>query len=194
MNKKGFVLLETIISITIVTLSLTVILSTYFLVVRKSDEKERYDKPGDKYLLYSIANIAKENKPSFNINDYDPFLRINKSDCSNKVLGIFNNDSAVSTNACNIVFSNLDVKTLYIVKDAYALLYNSELINNFDNGTIEYLKTIKKIKEYSSSGQYNGVPIVNGNNSMVDYEEGMNYLIGVFYRNEKYYFASIEIE
>ena len=43
MNKKGFVFLETIIILVLVTLSLTTMLSSYTLITSKSREKEFYD-------------------------------------------------------------------------------------------------------------------------------------------------------
>lgn len=58
MNKKGFVFLETIIILVIVTISLTTLLSSYTLITSKSREKEYYDRVSDKYLLYSLSNLG----------------------------------------------------------------------------------------------------------------------------------------
>ena len=58
MNKKGFVFLETIIILVLVTLSLTTMLSSYTLITSKSREKEFYDRVSDKYLLYTLSNLG----------------------------------------------------------------------------------------------------------------------------------------
>ena len=46
--KKGFVFIETIIVLMLVTMSLTMLISSYTLIKTKSLEKESYDKTSDK--------------------------------------------------------------------------------------------------------------------------------------------------
>ena len=58
MNKKGFVFLETIIILVLVTTALTTMLTSYTVITSKSREKEYYDRISDKYLLYSLSNLG----------------------------------------------------------------------------------------------------------------------------------------
>ena len=51
MDKKGFVLLESILVLVVVALSLSVLMSSFSLISRKTKEKEYYDRSSDKYLL-----------------------------------------------------------------------------------------------------------------------------------------------
>ena len=52
--KKGFVFIETIIVLMLVTMSLTMLISSYTLIKTKSLEKESYDKTSDKYLFLEL--------------------------------------------------------------------------------------------------------------------------------------------
>ena len=58
MNKKGFVFLETIIILVLVTMALTTMLTSYTVITTKSHEKEYHDRISDKYLLYTLSNLG----------------------------------------------------------------------------------------------------------------------------------------
>ena len=65
MRKKGFVFLETIIILMLVTVALTTMLASYTLVTTKSYEKQYYDRISDKYLLYSITTLGTTTKYNY---------------------------------------------------------------------------------------------------------------------------------
>ena len=67
MKKKGFVFVESIVVLMVVALSLTVLISSYSLVTRKTKEKEHYDKASDKYLLYAISKLGTDDKCNYSI-------------------------------------------------------------------------------------------------------------------------------
>ena len=74
------------------------------------------------------------------------------------------------------------------VSDIEKALKQSDAVSNFDNGTIEYMKSLRKC--------YDDV-YVDGNGFVKDdatvCTNPIQYMIGVFYRNGDYYFASIEL-
>ena len=71
MNKKGFVFVESIVVLVVVALSLAMMISSYSLVSRKTKEKEYYNRASDKYLLYSISNLATDDKCNYGTKNYD---------------------------------------------------------------------------------------------------------------------------
>lgn len=218
--KKGFVLLESIIVLMIVTLSLSVLLASYALVSRKTREKEYYDLASDKYLLYNISQLGTTNKNSYSKMSN---VSITTATCSefgkitDTTNSMYTTDQFVrsifgNSDKCGETLKSVGLKHLYVVNDISAALggvpsekpgtleyqYSTDkyvpIIETtpnkiYDNGTILYMKTLRKC--YANN-------VVDGN--VVDNAaigkcttQPVKYLIGVFYRNEKYYFASIEL-
>ena len=104
MKKNGFVFIESVTVILVVVLSLTLLISSYALVTRKSKENEYYDLPSDKYLLYVIGNLGQNNeeyqKKKDNIkidknNDININEENNKNDINygNHCIGDFNDNN-----------------------------------------------------------------------------------------------------
>lgn len=212
MKKRGFVLLESIIVLVVVTLSLTMLLSTYSLVSRKTKEKEYYEKASDKYLLYSFNNYGTDKNNNYSkivgsISNSRDVYTIKPEDCKGKAElkdKIFK-VSGVTENVCESVLKELNLKKVYLVKDVNAVLEYDNNKNNLENGTIEYMKTLEKcndedvyVKCTGASGEK-----CDGNGHKLDAENHKiqkttcssptRYMIGVFYRNSKYYYASIKL-
>lgn len=57
MKKDGFIFMESLTVLIVVLLATTMLLSSYSLFVRKSKEKETYNFPSDRYLLFNIARL-----------------------------------------------------------------------------------------------------------------------------------------
>ena len=168
MKKNGFVLVESVVVLVIVVLALTLFLSSYFLLTRKSESKDYYDLPNDKYLLYNVSNIWSLGNNGENAYTQSGSFVIDKNTCGNYI-------SKYSDNECQKVFSDTDL-------ERYAVIYN--LNSSFDTGRIkdisgmtsdiiEYLKTLKKL----------------------DGATDLSYVVGVFKRNvdgkDKKYYAAL---
>ncbi len=159
MQKKGFVFVESIAVLVVIVLALTLFLSSYNVLVRKSKSKDYYDLPKDKYLLYSIANLG-DNTQSFSSNA--TFLAT-KNNC-----GTYLNERMTN---CARVFNDYHLEQFLVVYDLKTTLESGSIkdVNGITSDIIEYLKTLKKS----------------------DGTNGINYIVGVFKRNEKKYYASL---
>ncbi len=235
--KKGFVLIETIIVLMLVTMSLTMLISSYTLIKTKSLEKESYDKTSDKYLLYAISTLGTTSQYNYSSIADIGYLSITPEDCGNlqnsiytlsgdaispktncnanrthvncKFFDIFNYDptkantsNTVITTAvksetvadkpnCQTVLSQLNVVHIYVIPDVAAALKSATATSIYDNGTINYLKTLRKCYD-SVYVEGEGEDKVVSDNPQTC-EDPVRYMVGVFQRYGKYYFASIEI-
>ena len=202
MKKNGFVFVESIVVLVVVALSLAMLISSYSLVTRKTKEKEYYDKASDKYLLYSLSNIGTDGLCNYNIDCSSTLTGVttstykNTSDritfradatdddgysCSKTKIGALIYD-------CEQVFKEMSLVHLYVVKDILNDLKPTSqsgvknAIDFFDNGTIEYMKSLKKCND------------LDFNKNSISCENPIIYLIGVFERsNGEYHYASISL-
>ena len=116
MKKNGFVFIESIVVLMIVALSVTMLMSSYTLIARKTKEKENYDKASDKYLLYAIANLGTNNKCNYGIDcDGSALLEAtefaaSKKNCRNTKMGEILYE-------CDKVFEDMGIKYIYVVKN-----------------------------------------------------------------------------
>ena len=81
--KKGFVFLETIIVLTVVTLSLTILLTSYTLITTKAKERENYDRVSDKYLLYTFSNLGTNTTYNYKNIANKGYLKLTPETCTN---------------------------------------------------------------------------------------------------------------
>lgn len=164
MNKKGFVFVESVTVLIVVTLALTMSLSSYDLLASKSKQRNYYDIPSDKYLLWTVNEMGNKTGMSYQSN-----LVASKDNCDTTYMNDIISD-------CKQLFSDTNMIYFIIIDDVEKALTNNSRENYYatkvyDNGTIEYLKTLKKYQDDDTT------PI--------------NYAVGVFYRKGKYYYASI---
>lgn len=185
LNKKGFVFLETIVVLIVVTLSLTMLLSSYSLLSRKSRENEVYDNVSDKYLLYSISSLGTSG--TYNYNDFVDFSA-NATNCMESPMSnIYLCNQTTSDKKkclisnCSEMFSDTGLINLYVISDINMTLSSSDVTNRIDNGAIQYIKTLKNCAE---GGKF------DGETSCIKCNK---YMVGVFYRNGKYHYASIPL-
>ena len=166
MKKNGFVFIESVTVILVVVLSLTLLISSYALVTRKSKENEYYDLPSDKYLLYVIGNLGQNNEEYTNTNNGT--FKADKNTCSTYM------NKRITD--CKSVFENNNMIYYMVIKNLNEQLKRDKNPTEiYDSGTIEYLKTLKKCT----------------NSEDVSCKD--NYVVGVFYRNNKYYYVSLEL-
>ena len=196
-NKKGFVFVESIVVLVVVALSLTVLISSYSLVSRKTKEKERYDKASDKYLLYAISNLGTDDTCNYAVSctsNTDIKLRADVDGDQYKCTGTKVGEIMYD---CENVFKEMNIKHLYVVENIMNDLNDlhndgtpkasGEIKANqfYDNGTIEYMKTLKKCNDVEEEGAYS---------RKTKCSNPISYMIGVFERgNGDYYYASITL-
>ena len=240
--KKGFVFIETIIVLMLVTMSLTMLISSYTLIKTKSLEKESYDKTSDKYLLYAISTLGTTSQYNYSLIADTGYLSITPEDCGNLQNSIYtltknaitNEDEINKTNCtsnkndpqcqffkifdydpsesrtttttvttttksetvndkpnCQTVFSQLNVVHIYVIPDVAKALNSSTATSIYDNGTINYLKTLRKCYDSVYITDEEGNQVVS--DDVGTCYDPVRYMVGVFQRYGKYYFASIEI-
>ncbi len=196
MKKNGFVFIESIVVLVVVALSLAMLISSYSLIKRKTQEKELYDKASDKYLLYSISNLGTDDRCNYSIkcstisgetfkDDDQISFRADATGeyaCTKSKLGniIFN---------CTSVFDEMHIVHIYVVSNIIRDLNENCSddpkcsINYYDSGTLEYMKSLKKCND------------TNFTKNSTTCSDPIGYMIGVFERdNGELHYASIEIE
>ena len=164
MEKKGFVFVESLTVIIIVILSLTLLISSYGLITRKSKENEYYDLPADKYLLYVIGNLGENNE---DYNGVTTSFVATKDNCSNFMINRMSD--------CSKVFEDNDLQYYIVIYSLNLELNSGNPTQKYDSATIEYLKTLKKC------------------NSTSDESCDDAYVVGVFKRNNKFYYVSLKV-
>lgn len=197
MKKQGFVLVESVTVLVVVLLSLTMLYSSYALVTRKAKETENYDSASDKYILYSVSQLGTNKTRNYkslvkSLVNGEKYIKISSESCPNKInVKNITTDEFV-TDYCKL-FTELDIVKFYVVESVPHYLYgasgkNGDTTKIFDNGTIEYMKTLKMC---SSN-------VTEGNKSVHDEgkcpnSDDIKYIIAVFERNNEYSYASIQL-
>ncbi len=162
--------METIVVLVVTMLSLSIILSTYSLVVRKNNINKYYNRPSEVYALYYVMKLGTTNASSYVKPSITSFYT-SKSNCNTYM-------STYLTN-CTQVFSDLNLQFVGIVTNI-----NNEINNNYsvyNNGTIEFLEHL----------QTQNVSYDNEGNAVT---KNISYAIGVFYIGGEYYYASVQID
>ena len=180
MKKNGFVLLESVVVLVVVALSLTMLISSYSLISRKTKEKEYYNRTSDKYLLYSISLLGSTEECNYSISSScgEVDLEVTPSTCK------ANNKVNTLIPKCDEILSDFDIEYIYVVSNIKASLSQSNAVNRYDNGAIEYMKTLKKCNDDNTTGYVE---------SSTSCALPITYMIGVFNRGGEYYYASIEL-
>lgn len=122
MNKKGFVLIETIIVMSVISLSMIILYSTYNKMLNSYGSISFYDNVGDiytSYYVYGLSGALGYNGSSEVIN--------------------------VSSNAYEDILSNFNIEKIYYFNknDVIKLTDDSLNLLKYDGSTINYLNSIK---------------------------------------------------
>ena len=167
MKKNGFIFVETIVVLVITMLSLTMMLSSYLLVVRRNNINKYYNRPSEIYALYYVAKLGTAENNNY-VDDKTKSMYVKKSGC---IASAMNN---YLTN-CTKVFTDLNMQAFGVINDIDAEIDGHP--DKYDNGTIEFLEHLQK-------------NYIDNSGTTVK----MRYVIGVFYIRGEYYYASIPIE
>lgn len=170
MRKKGFIFLETISILMVVALSLTILLASYTLVYTKAKQHKYYDLPRDLYTLYAVANLVDTSSIGSDVVMVSNSSSCEKVNGKDTVLG-------VTIENCGEFMNDINMITFAVIDDINKELNKSATDTYFDNVTIEYLKTLPRCYEKKCTKT----------------SPGRKYLLGIFKRQNKYYYASIEL-
>ena len=146
MNKNGFVFVETIVVITVLTTALLLLFSSFNNILKKEKERMNYDDVAYIYRTHYLKNtLDKLNLndvlTTFNSDDNKYFLTINK-ETTNLFI-----DRENYQNYFNKILDDYEVEEMFIVKtkeldNLKACLIDKSCDNEFDEEVIKYLKTI----------------------------------------------------
>jgi Tfp pilus assembly protein PilE len=133
MKKNGFVLLETVMTICILSVVLLSLYASYSYVLKKSLSRNTYDLTDSIYEGYYVTEIIKNNYGT--LNNYF-------STCTNNNPG-YTCDLSLDS-SLSVLRDVYEVDKLYYInpKTYYA---NHNLLNKLDATTIDYVKTIGQV-------------------------------------------------
>lgn len=125
--KKGFIFIETLVVLTVLSISVVSLYEMYIKVSSDIKEKKYYDNIGDLYKTDVIRKITnKETLPK------EEIIKINKTTCTSYM-----------NNNCNNILNTLEVEEVIILNtNINSLIYSENA--NIKNSLKEYLKTINK--------------------------------------------------
>jgi len=125
--KKGFIFIETLVVLTVLSLSIVGLYGMYIKVSTDIKEKKYYDNIDDLYKTDIIRKITnKDSLPN------EEIIKINSSNCT----------SFMNLN-CTSILNTLEVEEVIILNANIDSLINNEN-TNIKNSLKEYLKTINK--------------------------------------------------
>lgn len=166
MDKKGFMFIETIVVLVVVAISLTSLLASYSLITRKVESRKHYDLPSDLYLVYSISRLGATKTIKYQMVSTD-FI-VTRDNCQSSYMGEMLSN-------CGKLFKDTNLIYFGVVNDVDRALGSGDATKMYDNGTLEYFKTLKKCRDKNCT-------------------EKIGYVFGVFYRSGNYYYAATEIK
>ena len=158
MNKKGFIVIETIIVMSILAIGLIGLYSSYTLIVKNS--KANTNVVNNTFLALQISEYKKyttTNTNTYYIELYDNGTKFYKRECTTSSCS----SSALSTEETNI-YKNLNIDKVYIATKTFSDLYNSNVILNMDGSTIRYLQSIKNNPDIKKDESIIIVKVKNG--------------------------------
>ena len=118
-NIKGFVMIETIIVITILTVGLISLYSSYSVILSKSKVKSNYDNIEYLYKAYFIGNYLVDN------NVFSNFTLYNSNNSDNNL---------------GFIINNLLIDKIYVIPKDFDY---KEIISNLDGSSIAYFNKWK---------------------------------------------------
>jgi len=136
--KKGFVFIETLIVLILLSVTVVGTYSMYYHVAKNIEERKYYDNIDDLYKTEILRSITNTNMLSSTNN----ILEINSSNCTNYM----NSD-------CGIIMTALEAEKIYINFDTINNIINNDT-NGIKNSMRSYLGTI-------SNNTYDRYIIVN---------------------------------
>lgn len=172
MKKNGFVFMETIVVISVLSITLLMLFASYSYILRKSREKNTFDTTESIYKTYYVKNVIDNYKAQNGGTGLGILYYVNNnSECTRKSFG------ADYSYTCDLSKDNYEgylkqIKKAFEVSKVYYLNPNKIVrskdanawLNTFDATTIDYIRDIGdsvdryilvvKYKKYYSDGSY----------------------------------------
>ncbi len=127
MKNKGFVMIETIVVITIITVGLISLYASYTLILSKATTKNYYDDVEHIYKTYFVGKyLVESNHANFTGN-------FKTLDLSNKDL--------------ESIAMNFEIQKIYLAKGSYNNIISKSNLITLDGSTIDYLKALDSYDE-----------------------------------------------
>ena len=217
MKKDGFIFMESLTVLVVVLLATTLLLSSYSLFIRKSKEKESYNLPSDRYLLFNIAKL------NATVNEYFD----NEGYIANRRDASYNNPNSCEKTPignrlsnCKQLFKDNDLVYFIVIKDIKKEMKRTDITTIYDSGTIEYLKTLERglfgylkqdnqlLQAGESMTENTGAEEQTDTQEEIDNQistqaivvkdniikiSSQGYIVGVFYKNGTYRYAAIPL-
>lgn len=177
MNKKGFMLTETLI-VSVMIITVLLVLYVQFKNVSKNFEDTfNYDSIGSSYNLYNAKLYIEQSNYSLLASKLTNEEYVDITNCPN---GVFSN-----TEYCTSLFSNLEIKQLLITNENLTNLINN---NDFDVELNSYMKTIKydiapgyRLIASFKDGTYASIKVLNDESFAYQIDNSCNNSIEVDY-------------
>ncbi len=129
-DNKGFVLIETMVVLTVTMISLLTLYSAYILILKNAQQKQYYDNINDVYKANVVLNLSEENK-LYEFNNTNGYVAYTPSNCS---------ANGAMVKDCSELFNNLDITyAIYTKKGANI---NQSDTNIFVNTFKKYISSI----------------------------------------------------
>ena len=146
-NNKGFVLIETIIVMSILAIGLISLYASYSLIMRKTQASTN-DSAINTYMAYQINNYTFYENTNQLDNTYYVEIYNNLNNYYRRECGILLNEikCVPSTNITEEekeIFDNLDIDKIYYFTRPLKDIFSNNILLLFDGSTIEYLNKIK---------------------------------------------------
>ena len=133
MKNKGFVLMETIVVIVVVTVALLTIFTSYNKILSKVKTENKYDTSEYIYMTSYIRDYIKS-QVSTSANSFNCVSIVSQDTCVNNI-----NSSIINYNSNRTTFDIYGVEKIYIVTNLNTLENNKE---KFDAYMIDYIRKL----------------------------------------------------
>lgn len=150
MNKKGFVLIETVVVISVISITLVMLFSSYSYILTKSKERVLFDTTETIYKTYYLKKEIDNLKPIGEVADsIDYFIDTHKVENGSicKSMGKYNSYECDLTKSDSELTSfrySFEIEKFYVLnpKEVLKSIESEEWLNLFDATTIDYIKEL----------------------------------------------------
>ena len=143
-NNKGFVLIETIIVISILTIGLLSLYASYVLIMRKANNSN-IPSPSNSYIAYQVGTKYIVNSNSHVSNK--AYTEVYHRGDRYYIREVSKSGSPSTSSECNeelnSLFLNLNIEKVYYIDMNISDVFDSDLLLSFDGSSIDYLNSIK---------------------------------------------------
>ena len=143
MRKNGFVFMETVVVVCVLSVTLLMLYGSYSHILRSARQKKLFDTTDSIYSTYYVKSLIDQHKGSLT---YDNYFDTN---CTNKgnntyICDISNNNS----NDFKQIKEVFDVDKIYYL-NPNTVINNNTLLLDLDATTIDYIRSLGLVTNYN---------------------------------------------